>query len=274
MDYTKTLPEHKGKWMGENELFLEIYQGEMSGKESRKQPPLLFVHGAYTGSWMWSKYIPHFVREGYDCYAMNLRSHYKSRVMDLTRVTFEDYLDDIREVMEECGEPPVLIGFSMGGILAQKIAESARLSGLVLIDSCVCKEVNKIVPYKDAADTVRGNVVPAPERLEKISIDESYEDILFQRKYLAMESDKALAACSIPFGDSDGVSIDSDRITCPCLVLRAVNMDEDENRGRAEAVYFHGEYMGFEKTTHTGLLIGQRYQEVVKRMQQWLEHLE
>jgi esterase/lipase len=223
---------------------------------------------------MWSKYIPHFVKEGYHCYVMNLRSHYKSRVMDLTRVTFEDYLNDIREVIGECGELPILIGFSMGGILSQKIAETAPLSGLVLIDSCVCKEVNEIVPYKEIADITRGNVVPAPERLEQSSMDESYEDILFQKKYLAMESDKALAACSIPFGDSMGISVDSSRITCPCLVLRAINIEEDDKRGRAEAGYFHGEYTGFSKTTHTGLLIGLRYQEVVKRMQQWLDHLE
>lgn len=273
MDYTKTLPEHKEKWVGENELFLEVYQSEISAEESRK-PPLLFLHGAYTGSWMWSKYIPHFVNKGYQCYVMNLRSHYKSRVMDLTRVTFEDYLNDILEVIGECGEPPVLIGFSMGGILAQKIAESAHISGLVLIDSCVCKEVNEIVPYKDAAGIVRGNVVPAPERLEQSSIDESYDDIVFQRKYLSMESDKVLADCSIPFGASNGVSIDNSRINGPCLVLRAVNVEEDESRGRAEAAYFHGEFTGFSKTTHTGLLIGQRYQEVVKRILQWLEHLE
>jgi hypothetical protein len=57
-DYTKTLPDHIEKYIGNNDLFLEIFGGE-SNSEEKKRPPLLFVHGAYTGSWMWSKYIPH-----------------------------------------------------------------------------------------------------------------------------------------------------------------------------------------------------------------------
>lgn len=44
----------------------------------------------------------------------------------MTKVTVEDYLTDIREVMARCQTPPILIGFSMGGILCQKIAESGN----------------------------------------------------------------------------------------------------------------------------------------------------
>lgn len=59
-DYTKELPAHTEKYVGEHDLFLEIYEGHgLSSAAAR--PPLLFVHGAFTGSWMWSKYIPHFV---------------------------------------------------------------------------------------------------------------------------------------------------------------------------------------------------------------------
>jgi pimeloyl-ACP methyl ester carboxylesterase len=87
-DYTRTLPKHIEKYIGENDLFLEIYEGEDHYELIERRPPLLFVHGAYTGSWMWSKYIPHFVKKGFTCYVMNMRSHYKSRVMDMTRITF------------------------------------------------------------------------------------------------------------------------------------------------------------------------------------------
>lgn len=45
MDYTQLLPNHIEKYIGEHDLFLEIYEGEA-------RPPLLFVHGGYTGSWI------------------------------------------------------------------------------------------------------------------------------------------------------------------------------------------------------------------------------
>ncbi|SHK46391.1 alpha/beta hydrolase fold [Anaerocolumna jejuensis DSM 15929] len=276
-DYTKTLPEHIEKYLGENDLFLEIYSNTedygSGGKiqNSRKKPPLLFIHGAYTGSWMWSKYIPYFLEDGWRCYAMNLRSHYKSRVMDLTRVSFEDYLEDIRVVLAECGEPPVIIGFSMGGILCQKIAETERISGMVLIDSSVCSQVNKMVPYERPAEVFSGNIVPAPCRNENSSTDESLEDIEFERKYLAMEAGKAFCECCIPLGASGGISVDSSLITCPGLVIRTMNNGEEEKRLRAEGEYFHAEYTGIIESTHTGLLIGQRYQEGAGRILKWLE---
>lgn len=123
IDYTQFLPEHEVKRMGKRELHVEVYWGNPRSDATTMstRPPLLLVHGAYTGSWMWSKYIPHFVEHGWTCYAMNLRSHYRSRVMDMTRITVEDYLEDIREVLSLLDEPPILVGFSMGGILSQRL---------------------------------------------------------------------------------------------------------------------------------------------------------
>jgi pimeloyl-ACP methyl ester carboxylesterase len=270
-DYTKTLPKHIEKYIGENDLFLEIFEGEGCFEITEKRPPLLFVHGAYTGSWMWSKYIPHFVSKGFTCYAMNMRSHYKSRVMDMTQISFDDYLEDINMVIAECGEPPILIGFSMGGILCQKIAETVTIAGLVLIDTSISKEVNKVAPFKEQQEDALGIVVPAPDREEYSSIDESEGDIAFQKKYLSMESSKALGAIACWLKGTEGISIDSSLIACPCLVISAVNSDDDDRRGRATAEHLKGEYMGLWGTTHTGLLVGQRYLEVVDRIKEWLK---
>ena len=270
-DYTKTLPEHIEKYIGENDLFLEIFEGGSVARAAGKRPPLLFVHGAYTGSWMWSKYIPHFVDEGWKCYAMNLRGHYRSRVTDLTRVTFEDYLEDIREVIAECGGPPIVIGFSMGGMLTQKLAETAGFAGLVLIDSSISREVYEIAPYGEEDEYKMGIIEPAPAREETSSMDESPEDIAFQKKYLAMESSKAIGAYRCFHEGNYGVSINGALAKCPCLVIKAVNGRDDELRGKATAGQFHGEYAGFRNTTHTGLLVGQRYLKVVDRMLEWLK---
>lgn len=271
IDYTKTLPKHIEKYLGENDLFLELYENKDNFVSKQEWPPLLFIHGAYTGSWMWSKYIPHFYNEGWRCFVMNLRSHYKSRVLDMTKITFEDYLEDIKEIIVECGEPPIIIGFSMGGILSQKIAEKSKLAGLVLVDSTICKEVHDMVPYKGEEKITLGKVIePAPEREESFSIDESPEDIAFQKKYLAMESSKARDAFA-SFKVNGGVSVDSSLVTCPCIVISAIGSDEDNKRGRAMAEYFNAEYTGLWNTTHTGLLVGQRYLEVVNRIMEWLK---
>ncbi|MFA9376071.1 MAG: alpha/beta hydrolase [Lachnotalea sp.] len=266
IDYTKKLPKHIDKYIGENDLFLEIYKD----KTNDKKPPLLFIHGAYTGSWMWSKYIPHFVDEGWNCYVMNMRSHYKSRGMDLTKISIADYLDDIREVITECGEPPVIIGFSMGGILSQKIAEEIKLAGLILIDTTICKEVYEMAPYKSGEMSLTEEIIePSPNRDEISSIDESADDIAFERKYLQMESSKARNE----YGDYEkdgGISVNNSLVNCPCFTISAVASEEDDVRGKATATYFNAQYLGLWNTTHTGLLVGQRYNEVVVSILKWL----
>ncbi|GAA0136216.1 hypothetical protein YSY43_30570 [Paenibacillus sp. YSY-4.3] len=275
-DFTQELPDHVEKYIGENDLFLEIFEEESLSKSAATRQPLLFVHGAFTGSWMWSKYIPHFIGEGWKCYVMNLRSHYKSRLMDMTKITFEDYLGDIREVIKEvvaeCGAAPILIGFSMGGILGQKLAETVELAGLVLIDSVISQEVHEIVPYEHLVPLTTAIVVPAPAREEQSSIDESAEDIAFQRKYLTMESTKAYNAFAFST-ESKGISIDSSAITCPCLVIKAVSCDDDDRRGRVTAQHLRAEYKGLWDTTHTGVLIGQRYMESAAAIMGWLKGL-
>ncbi|MGG4482162.1 alpha/beta hydrolase [Paenibacillus illinoisensis] len=273
-DYTKSLPDHTSRYIGEQDLYLEIFEGDEIQGRSNHRPPLLFVHGAYTGSWMWSKYIPHFVQQGWTCYVMNLRCHYKSRVQDMTRVTFEDYLEDIREIMTECGEPPILIGFSMGGILSQKLAESSPLRGLVVIDSSLSQEVLRSVPYAEVDRVTPGLVVPAPVHHELTSIDESAEDIAFQRKYLAMESSQAFSTFSAFFGGEDVVSINGESITCPSLVIKAVSSEEEDQRGRLTAEQLRAEYAGLWHTTHTGLLVGQRYFEAAEIILKWLNRNE
>jgi pimeloyl-ACP methyl ester carboxylesterase len=269
-DYITLLPKHIEKYVGENDLFLEIFEGKNNANAANHRPPLLFVHGAYTGSWMWSKYVPHFIEEGYYCYVMNMRSHYMSRTMDITQITFEDYLEDIREIIGECEEPPILIGFSMGGILCQKIAEEGSIAGLVLVDTSISKEVNILAPYENPTEDTLGMVMPAPLREEE-SIDESPVDIAFQKKYLAMESSKAIRAMACWIKGNEGISIADSKITCPCLVIKAVSSERDDLQGRATAKQLKGEYLGLWHTSHTGLLVGQRYLEAVERISDWLQ---
>jgi hypothetical protein len=142
---------------------------------------------------------------------------------------------------------------------------------LVLIDSCISKEVNEIVPYDSPDENTLGIIVPAPARQECSSIDETEDDIAFQKKYLSMESSKAFSVCASWMKGIAGVSIDSRRITCPTLVIKSLNSEEDDRRGMAESEHLNAEYAGFWNTTHTGLLVGQKYMEVVDRIMEWLE---
>jgi pimeloyl-ACP methyl ester carboxylesterase len=99
------------------------------------QRPLLFIHGAYTGAWCWDDhFLAWFARHGYDAHAVSLRGHGDSPPrgpLDLAGI--DDYVDDVLEAVNTLDEAPVLIGHSMGAIVAQRAARRARAEAMVLM---------------------------------------------------------------------------------------------------------------------------------------------
>ena len=68
-----------------DEVYIEpegIYV-ETQQPERRRKPLLLLVHGALTGSWLWSSFGAFFAERGWEAHAMNFRGHYTSDITDL-----------------------------------------------------------------------------------------------------------------------------------------------------------------------------------------------
>jgi pimeloyl-ACP methyl ester carboxylesterase len=101
--------------------------------------PLLFVHGAYAGAWIWEPYfLPFFAGNGYEAHAVSLRGHGDSDGGDgLMNVRLSDYVADVEQVMATLPEPPIVIGHSMGGVVVQHLMHRHRktLPGAVLMAS-------------------------------------------------------------------------------------------------------------------------------------------
>ena len=114
---------------------LEIFSCKPSRKT--KRPPLLFIHGAFAGGWMWTDtFMPYLAKAGYPCYAVSLRGHGGSDGRDhIDWHSIADYVDDITRVVDWLGESPILIGHSMGGFVLQKYLEHHEATAAVLLCS-------------------------------------------------------------------------------------------------------------------------------------------
>ncbi|PWC36291.1 alpha/beta hydrolase [Azospirillum sp. TSO35-2] len=102
-----------------------------------KKPPLLFVHGAFSGAWIWdAKFLPWFAEHGWEAHAVSLRGHGGSEGRDrLHGFGISDYVDDVLEAADRLSAPPVLIGHSMGGMVVQRALARRRFPGAVLMAS-------------------------------------------------------------------------------------------------------------------------------------------
>lgn len=81
--------------------------------------PLLFLHGVGGGHHAWERQLPHFARLGYPSHAWDQPGYGKSATVE--PYDFEQVSAALRRLIEALGgEPVVLVGHSMGGMVAQE----------------------------------------------------------------------------------------------------------------------------------------------------------
>jgi len=93
-----------------------------------ERPPILFLHGAFAGPEIWTRFVaPWFAARGHAVAVPHLADGAGARL--------RDYVAGARVAADALGGAPVVIGHSLGGLVAQHLAAERRLSGAVLVAS-------------------------------------------------------------------------------------------------------------------------------------------
>lgn len=96
------------------------------------RPPLLFVPGLAHEASCWDRWRTAAAAAGYPAYAMSLRGHGAS-AGDVRRARLGQYRDDVIRVAGSLPGKPVLVGHSMGGLVAAMAAARFEVRALVLV---------------------------------------------------------------------------------------------------------------------------------------------
>ena len=104
---------------------------------ARNAPPLLFVHGAFCGAWVWEEhFLPYFANHGYEAHALSLRGHGASAGHEhLHQTGLAEYVDDLARTFTQFENAPVLVGHSLGGVIVQRFLRTRRAPAAVLLAS-------------------------------------------------------------------------------------------------------------------------------------------
>jgi pimeloyl-ACP methyl ester carboxylesterase len=98
---------------------------------------IFMIHGMMAGPWCWENFRAFFETKGYRCITPALRYHDMDPVGTpdplLGRTGILDYADDLEKEIRGLDSPPIIMGHSMGGLLAQILAGRGSAEAAVLL---------------------------------------------------------------------------------------------------------------------------------------------
>ena len=94
---------------------------------------LIMVHGAFCGGWCFDRFRRPFEAAGYAVSAPDLPGHGQRRGEGVAGRSLRGYAQDLAEQIRACGEPPVVIGHSMGGLVASLAAVQTPVRALIML---------------------------------------------------------------------------------------------------------------------------------------------
>lgn len=103
-----------------------------AAKAKRKKAPVVMIHGAFAGPWVWDGFAAKFRAAGYAVHAPWLRHHDKPSA-SLGQTGLGDYAQDLEAFLDGLEGDPILVGHSMGGLLAQMLASRRDIQAAILL---------------------------------------------------------------------------------------------------------------------------------------------
>ncbi|MBX3013728.1 MAG: alpha/beta hydrolase [Caldilineaceae bacterium] len=221
-------------------------------------PTLVCIHGAGGGGWEYALWQPRFKAAGYAVIANDL----VPTNGDLTATTFADYLSQVRDWVPPTG-PLILVGASLGGILALKAAERLQPAALVLVNSVPPAGVGaarSAKPYPPIIRWANGSLADTREAL--------------------FESEEAIIQWAWPrWRDESGAVLQTSRAgvtvappPCPTLVvLGEQDTDIPYQTGLALVTWAKADLLLYHGMSHVGPLLSRRADEVAQTVLAWCQ---
>jgi pimeloyl-ACP methyl ester carboxylesterase len=247
---------------------------------------IVMIHGMWGSGWYWGNFKGFFESKGYQCVVPTLRFHDMdpNGVPDprLGTTSLLDYAEDLEKLIRELQVRPILMGHSMGGLLAQILGSRGLAKALVLLTPAsprgiIALKSSVIKSFWSSLTTwgfwrkpFRQTFDEAVYSMLNQMPSESWKSIYNQFVY---ESGRAAFEIGFWLFDSKmAAGVDESKITCPILIVAG---KEDRItpvsviRKVAEKYKRVSTYKEF--SDHAHWVIGETgWQEIAAYIEQWL----
>jgi pimeloyl-ACP methyl ester carboxylesterase len=193
---------------------------------------IMMIHGMWCGDWVWDDFKRYFESIGYNCITPTLRCHYKNTEItnyQIGTTSLLDYVEDLENEIYQLDQKPILMGHSMGGLLAQILGSRGLAKALVLLTPA---SPRGIVALNPSVIKSFWSVLTKPGFWKK-PILPTFDEVVYaalqlfpieehKEIYERLVPESGRAAFEIGFWLLDrnrASSVNKDKITCPTLVI-------------------------------------------------------
>ncbi len=194
---------------------------------------IVMIHGMWGTGDYWQKYRRFFEEKGYECHTPTLRYHDMEPMGQpdprLGITSLRDYAEDLEALIRGLSDTPILMGHSMGGLLAQILAGRGLAEKLVLLTSAPPAGINAL--KYSTLKSFREQLMTWEfwRKAHRLSFDLAVYSMLHllppeEQKAvysrLVYESGRAAAEIGFWLFDFKGAAkVDANKVTCPVLVV-------------------------------------------------------
>ncbi|ANW66969.1 hypothetical protein BCA37_28405 [Mycobacterium sp. djl-10] len=187
--------------------------------------PILFLHSFFGRPSLFGPWMDYFTAAGYSCHAPALPGRDPSDDTVLARTGIDDCYAVALSAYDALGEPAIIIGHSLGGLLGQKVAAARSPRALVLLASIPpgpliprVSVLNHVAPL--LPPILRGQpFFPSESTLRSVPLStlaRAEQDLLLPR--LVRDSGRVFREISL---GSPATRVRSADVTCPVLNVSA-----------------------------------------------------
>jgi pimeloyl-ACP methyl ester carboxylesterase len=214
-------------------------------------PPLILIHGSANSAAVWGFWQHTLAEQGWPSYAIDLRGHGQSGPRDLSHTNMQDYAADITVLVTQCRQPPVLIGWSMGGLVALMVAATGVASACVgLAPSTPARQLSTSVALRTGEFGGEEYGITSRDPDEQPAMpDLDREERLIALTSLGRESRLAR--------DERQRGIIIEALPCPLLIVTGTR-DRAWPRERYNHLWLTADYLSVEGASHWGLVLQRR----------------
>lgn len=215
------------------------------------RPPIILVHGAANSALVWTYWQEALASDGWASYAIDLRGHGASAPLDLAGTGMHEYASDVGRLVEQLGRPPILIGWSMGGLVAMMAAATGAAAACVgLAPSMPARAVDTSRPLRSGVFTAEEYGItghdpddqPAMPDLDREERRVALASLCSESRFARDERQRGIVVESLPV---------------PLLIVTG-SADHQWPRERYRDLWLPADHLTVEGASHWGLVLSRR----------------